>query len=79
VFVCSMRQGYSRIVKGFGEFAVYRAVQLNPRCTVSTPTKPPLPCIAAIAIITYAPPPELLGQSDPGPWPRPRHRLRFKV
>jgi hypothetical protein len=38
VFVCSTRQGYSRIVKGFGEFAVYRAVQLNPRCTVSTPT-----------------------------------------
>jgi hypothetical protein len=36
--MCSMRQGYSRIVKGFGEFAVYRAVQLNPRCTVSTPT-----------------------------------------
>jgi hypothetical protein len=37
VFVCSTRQGYNRIVKGFGEFAVYRAVQLNPRCTVSTP------------------------------------------
>jgi hypothetical protein len=39
VFVCSTRQGYSRIVKGFGEFAVYRAVQLNPHCTVSTPTE----------------------------------------
>jgi hypothetical protein len=39
VFVRSMRQGYSRIVKGFSGFAVYRAVQLNPRCTVSTPTE----------------------------------------
>jgi hypothetical protein len=28
--MCSTRQGYSRIVKGFDEFAVYRAVQLNP-------------------------------------------------
>jgi hypothetical protein len=39
VVVCSTRQGYSRIVKGFDEFAVYRAVQLNPRCTISTPTE----------------------------------------
>jgi hypothetical protein len=39
VFVCSTRQGYSRIVKGFGEFAMYRVVQLNPHCTISTPTE----------------------------------------
>jgi hypothetical protein len=39
VFVCSTRQGYSRIVMGFSKFVVYRAVQLNPRCTVSTPTE----------------------------------------